>query len=256
MLKTSIKVKKFWYADIASDGGLGTNWVEVQIGQREGTVQFNGSDADITNYKNILGDTLESAVIKGDMTMNFQLADLSPDVIAAFTGGVVTSDAESNKFDAPENLNVSIEKSIKFLTNKNIEFVMPRVSFDGYPTINDDDLHYYQMNSTVLKPEKTNVPTYSYNELLQPDLKAITSFVLEDETGAAVITGSPTFTVVTEVANGTGLTTLAATIGVSLGASIDPGSDVSTDYTTPVVFTVEAADASTQTWTITVTEAP
>lgn len=60
-MKTSIKIKKFWYADVASDGGCGVNWNEIQIGQREASVQFNGSDADVANYKNVLGAILASS---------------------------------------------------------------------------------------------------------------------------------------------------------------------------------------------------
>lgn len=258
-MKTSIKIKKFWYADVASDGGVGSNWKEVQIGQREATVQFNGSDADTTNYKNVLGAILESSTLKGDKTMNFQLADLTPDVIADFTGGIVTEDSDSIRYDAPENENVGIEKSIKFLTDNNILFEMARVSFDGYPIVNDDDLHYYQMNSVVLLPSKTGVTSYAYDVLKLPDANDITSFDILVSgvtvlTGAATITAG-THTVVAEVVNGTGLTDLAPTFGVSLGASLDPASGVSQDFTSAVTYSVESANGTSQDWTVTVTEA-
>lgn len=258
-IKTSIKIKKFWYADVAADGGVGTNWNEVQIGLREATVQFNGSDADTTNYKNILGNILESSTLKGDKTMNFQLADLTPAVIAEFTGGVVTDDSVSTKYEAPENENVGIEKSIRFLTDNNILYEIPRVSFDGYPIMNDDDLHYYQMNGIALLPEKASTPIYTFYVLKQPDENDISSFdILVD--GVSVLTGAATITpvahtVVAEVANGTGLTALVPVIGVSLGASIDPASGSTVDFTAPVDFDVESANGDTQTWEITVTEA-
>lgn len=258
-IETSIKIKKFWYAAVASDGGVGSDWNEIQIGQREATVQFNGSDADVTNYKNVLGSILESATLKGDKTMNFQLADLSPAVIADFTGGTVTDDATSTKYEAPENENIGIEKSIRFLTDNNILFEMPRVSFDGYPTMNDDDLHYYQMNGTVLLPTKANTPSYSYDILKLADENDIESFDILVSgvtvlTGAATITAG-THTVVAEVANGTGLTTLAPTIGVSLGASLDPASGDSRDFTSALTYSVESANGTSQTWTVTITEA-
>lgn len=250
-MKTSIKIKKFWYSPIASDGGLGTNWAEVQLGQREATVQFNGSDADTTNYKNVLGGTLESSNVKGDKTMNFQLADLTPDVIAVFSGGTVTTSADSDRYEAPENENQNIELSIKFLTDKNVLFEIPRASFDGYPVVNDDDLHYYQMNSVVLTPEKEGVSIYAYDVLKLVSANLITSFVMDEETGAATIdTGA--FTVAIEVANGTDVTGLAPIIGVSLGASVSPYSGVATDFTSPVEYTVEAADGTKQVWTVTV----
>jgi hypothetical protein len=259
-LKTSINIKKFWYSDLAADGDVGTDWQEVQIGQREASVQFNGSDADVTNHKNVLGGILESSRTKGDTTMNFQLADLTPEVIAAFTGGTVSSSAASNKFEAPENQNQVIEKSIKFLSDKNVLFIIPRCSFDGYPIINDDDLHYYQMNSVALVPEKSGVPIYTYHELLQVSENDILTFDIFDANGDSILTGAAVITpaahtVVAEVVNGSGLNPLTPTITASLGASIDPAGGLPQDFTAPVLYEVEAADGTKQVWTITVTEA-
>lgn len=253
-MKTSIKIKKFWYADVASDGGIGTNWKEVQLGQREASVQFDGSDADVSNYKNVLGAILESSRLKGDKTIVFQLADLTPTVIADFTGGTSTSDSNSDAFYAPENENGAVEMSIKFLTSKNVLWILPRVSFDGYPIVHDDDLHYFQMNGVVLLPEKVGVTSFQYHDLKLTDANDITSFSLAEQTGAATITAG-THTVAIEVANGTVVTALVPTIAVSLGASLDPASGIAQDFTSPVVYSVEAADGTTQNWTVTVTVA-
>lgn len=252
-LKTSVKIKKFWYADIAPDGGIGNNWQEVQIGQREASVQFNGSDADVNNFKNVLGATLESAITKGDKTLNFQMANMTPEVIAAFSGGVVTSDATAISYDAPENENQVIEKSIKFLTEKNLLFRMTRVSFDSFPIINDDDLHFYQMNSVVLLPEKAGETSYGYDELLQPDNNDILTFSFAEEDAPAVITGSPTFTVAVNLDNGTDESAITPTITASKGASIDPPSGQEGDFTSPVVYGIESANGVVQNWTVTVT---
>jgi len=251
-MKTSIKIKKFWYADVAADGGVGTNWKEIQLGQREASVQFNGSDADVTNYKNILGSVLESAMLKGDMTCNFQLADLTPDVIAAFVGGVVTTDANTTQYEAPLNLNQVVEKSIKFLTGNNVLFTFARMNFDGYPMVNDDDLHYYQMNSTVLQPSKVTVSAYSFDILKLPDANDIIAFTCPNISGVATINASA-HTVAANLLNGTTKTAVIPVIGVSLGASIVPESGVVQDFTSPVVYAVESANGATQNWTITLT---
>lgn len=253
--KTSIKIKKFWYADVADDGGLGTNWKEIQLGLREASVQFNGSDADTTNYKNILGSILESQSLKGDKTMNFQMADLTPAEIAAFVGGTVTNGANSERYDAPENENNAIEKSIRFLTDKNVQYEMPRVVFDGYPIINDDDLHYYQMNSVVLLPAKSGVSIYSYDVLKLPDENDITSFTFGalDDAPATITAGTHTVTIT--VVNGTDPATLTPVMTASLGASLDPQSGVEDDFTNPVTVAVESADGASQDWTITVSVA-
>jgi hypothetical protein len=253
-MKTSIKLKKAWFAHVASDGGVGTDWQEIQEAQREATVQFNGSDADVTNYKNVLGNTLESAKTKGDKTLNFQFADLTPVMIAEFAGGVVTSDSDADTYEAPDNENQSIELSIKFLTDKNVMYTLPRVSFDSYPMINDDDLHYYQVNGVVMKPEKTGVKSYKSQILKQPDNNDILTFVLEEQTGAAVIS-AVTHTVAIEVEIGTVVTALVPEITTSMGASILPYSGDAQNFTAPVVYTVESANGDSQEWTVTVTVA-
>ena len=253
-IKPSIKIKKFWYAEPASDGGIGTSWNEVQLGQREATVQFVGSDADTTNYKNVVGGVIESANTKGDKTVSFQLADLTPDVVATFSGGTATSSAAAISYDAPENENQSIELSIMFLTERNVLFRLPRVIFDGYPSVSDDDLHYYQINGVVGTPTKSGVTSYGYDILLKPDENDITAFVLEKQIGAAVINAT-SHTVSIEVANGTAVTALKPTITPSLGASLSPGSGVAQDFTNPVVYTVTSANGVAQAWTVTVTEA-
>lgn len=251
-MKTSIKIKKFWYADVAADGGVGTNWKEIQLGLREASVQFNGSDADVTNYKNIMGSVMESAMLKGDMTCNFQLADLTPDVIADFVGGVVTSDANSEKYEAPLNLNQVVEKSIRFLTGNNVLFTFARMTFDGMPMINDDDLHYYQMNSTVLQPTKVTVSAYSFDVLKLPDANDIISFTCAGISGNATINAGA-HTVSVNLVNGTSRSAIAPVIGVSLGASILPASGESRDFTTPQVYAVESANGQSQNWTVTMT---
>lgn len=82
----------------------------------------------------------------------------------------------------------------------------------------------------------------------------ILSFSLANQTGPATI-NSGAATVSIEVANGTALTNLSPTITVSANASINPASGVSQDFTSAVNYTVTAQDASTKTWTVTVTEA-
>lgn len=253
-MKTSIKIKKLWYADVASDGGIGTNWKEIQVSLREATVKFNGSAANVTNYKNVLGSILESNRLKGDKTLVFQLADLSPAVIADFTSGTVTTTADSVKYACPENENGAIEKSIKFLTESDLLITLPRVSFDAYPMFNDDDLHYYQMDGVVLLPEKAGITSYYEEQLLLPDANDILSFVLAAQTGAATINSSA-HTVAITVAALTVVTALVPVIGISVGASILPESGTAKDFTSPVAYVVESASGIKQTWTVTVTVA-
>lgn len=253
-MKTSIKVKKLWLSDLAGDGGAGINWIEYQLGSREATLQMNGSDADTTNYKNVIGGTLESAKVKGDITVNFQLADLTPEVIAELIGGTVTDDAEATTVTAPENQNQNIEKSVRILTEKNVVLTVPRASLDAYPIVNDDDLHYFQVNSVALTPEKAGVTMYSMSVLKAATLTDtdIKTFVLAEQDSAAVI-DTGLHTVAIDVVTGTDPSTLTPEITVALGASIEPASGTEEDFTTPVTYTVESADGTEQAWVVTVT---
>ena len=248
-LKTSIKIKNFWYSELAADGGMGSDWNEVASAQRENTVSFTGSDASTSNYKNVLGGILESSMSKGDKTVVWQLADLSPDVVAAFTGGKVTTTSEGVSFDAPENENQYIEKSVMFLTEKNVLFRLPRVRFDAYPAINDDDLHYHQINGVVLQPEKVGVGSYGYDVLSNPKAADITEFDVEDQV-SSTITDDAIAVVMPAL---TDVTALVPTIKISLGAMIKPMSGAAEDFTTPVEYVVTSANGESKTFTVTVT---
>ena len=254
--KNSIKIKKFWYGDVAADGGMGKVLNEIACTLREGTVALEGSEAAKTMYKNICGQTLEEDKVKGDKTLIAQLADLTPEVVAAFTGGTATSTVDADSYDTPEDKNQNIELSIAFLTNSNVYVRIPRVSFDGFPAFKDNDLAYHQLNGTVLEPNKAGISDLGYDILTAVGIAAteITSLEVEGSTGAATI-NSGTHTVTIEVANGTGLTALSPIIGISKGASISPLSGAEQDFTSAVNYTVTAVDGSTQVWAVTITEA-
>jgi hypothetical protein len=64
-----------------------------------------------------------------------------------------------------------------------------------------------------------------------------------------------THTIALTVPSGTDVTALVPTITIT-GASVAPASGVAQNFTVPVVYTVTAADASTQDYTVTVTIAP
>ena len=84
----------------------------------------------------------------------------------------------------------------------------------------------------------------------------ILTFTINDfQTGAATIDAT-SHTVAVEVANGTNLGGLLAEFTISPGATSDPATSAISDYTNPVTITVTAEDgATTQAWTVTVTEA-
>ena len=83
--------------------------------------------------------------------------------------------------------------------------------------------------------------------------KAITAFSFQGLTPAVVGTvNEAAHTIALTVPAATSLTALVPTI-TTTGASVSPASGVANNFTNPVTYTVTAADASTQAYTVTVT---
>ena len=80
--------------------------------------------------------------------------------------------------------------------------------------------------------------------------KAITVFTFPASTGTTIT--EATHTIAVTVPAGTVVTALVPTI-THTGASISPNTGVARDFTTPQTYTVTAADATTQEYTVTVT---
>ncbi|MEM8929083.1 MAG: PKD domain-containing protein, partial [Bacteroidota bacterium] len=96
---------------------------------------------------------------------------------------------------------------------------------------------------------------FSVEEVAPSTETDIVSFTLPQQTSAASI-DAVNHTVDIEVTNGTGLSSLTPTIGLSEGATISPLSGTQQDFSAPLDFTVTAEDGTTtQIWSITVTEA-
>jgi uncharacterized protein (TIGR02145 family) len=84
--------------------------------------------------------------------------------------------------------------------------------------------------------------------------KAITAFGFTSPAAVGVV-AEATHSIAVTVPFGTDVTTLIPTI-IHTGANVSPASGVAQDFTSPVVYTVTAADATTQDYTVTVTVAP
>ena len=83
--------------------------------------------------------------------------------------------------------------------------------------------------------------------------KAITAFTVPGQTGATVI-NETLHTIALTVPFGTDVTALVPTITIS-GASVSPASGAARNFTSPVTYTVTAADATTRAYVVTVTVA-
>lgn len=256
-MKTSVGFKKIWVSEKSATGGLGNQWKPLQVGTREGTGSFMQDAATVTPYKNVLGDSIEELIKAGDIKTALQLADIDPETIAFVSGGTFTDSADGRTYGPADSANVSRELSLAILTNKNIFITAPRVSFSTALTFKDDDLHFADMTGTALKPEDGVSRTFKYTALdaTQAAAAKILGFALAAQAGAATINHTAR-TVAITVATGTPKTALAPLVDVSMGAQCTPLSGVATDFTSPEVYTVEAADGTTVSYTVTVTVAP
>jgi subtilisin family serine protease len=105
----------------------------------------------------------------------------------------------------------------------------------------------------VTAQDGTTIVTYTVTAALNP-AKAITTFNFATPAANGVI-NETTHTIAVAVPFGTVVTALTPTIVVSIGASVSPASGVVQDFTNSVIYTVTAADSSTQTYEVTVTVA-
>jgi len=113
----------------------------------------------------------------------------------------------------------------------------------GVPQNFSSPVHY----TMTAADGSTKTYTVTVTEAANPakDITAFTILGIDGTIGANTISLT--------VPNGTGLTSLTPTITIT-GASVSPASGVAQDFTLPVDYTVTAADGSTKTYTVTVTE--
>lgn len=125
-----------------------------------------------------------------------------------------------------------------------------------------------ELDSTVLGDEKMRIiedilygtastearmplPDEIYDILHTPSSeKKITTFKINNVDGTI---NESSHTVDVTLPTGTDVTALEPVITVSTGATVVPASGVSTDFTSPVTYTVTAEDETTQAYTVTVT---
>jgi hypothetical protein len=98
----------------------------------------------------------------------------------------------------------------------------------------------------------TTLQNYTVTVTVLPNpAKAITAFNFATPVATGVVTEA-THTISIIVPNGTNVTALAPTIAIT-GASVSPASGIAQNFTSPVTYTVTAADTTTQAYVVTVT---
>jgi serine/threonine protein kinase len=125
---------------------------------------------------------------------------------------------------------------------------IPGTGADGNPT----NINPGSPTTFTPWPESTTSTTPTSQSAAQTT-KAITAFVFTGSTASGVI-NEAAHTIAVTVPSGTNVAALIPNI-THTGASISPNSGVSQNFTSPVAYTVTAADGSSQTYIVTVTVA-
>ncbi len=138
-----------------------------------------------------------------------------------------------------QDLNLNLASNSGSLTRTGFIFAGWNTAIDGSGTGYAEGAAYSDNAALVLYARWIN------------DSKAITAFDLTSPLASGTITGTNIELV---VPYGTNVTALIPTI-THTGVGISPASDTAQDFSSPVVYTVTAADTSTQVYTVTVATA-
>ncbi|MEI7596789.1 MAG: DUF5018 domain-containing protein [Bacteroidota bacterium] len=180
---------------------------------------------------------------------------------------LLSAQAEILTFTLPEQTGAAVINSqnatitIEVQYNTNLAALTPTITISNNASINPPSGTAQNFNNTiqytVTAQNGTTQKVWAIIINVAPSNEAeITTFALTAQTAPATIS-SANATVSLEVTNGTDLTTLTPTIGISQGATINPSSNALVDLSSPYQYTVTAQNGTTQkVWTVTVTSAP
>ena len=158
-------------------------------------------------------------------------------------GGTITAAGRNNVRainNAAESGDYTVPAGYKYWTNTDA---------DGVSGTADNGISVSGSEFVVTSSHKYAKIEYA----LPSNEKDIAAFTIAGQSGSSTI-GSNTIEVT--MPHGTVVTALTPTITVSPGASVSPTSGTAQNFTSPVTYTVTAADTTTKDYTVTVTVAP
>jgi len=169
-------------------------------------------------------------------------AVLSFDVTGVITGTAVALEVPYGT--AVTALIPEIEVSAEALVSPNNGADQDFTSLVSYTvTAQDGSTQEYSVTVTVAQNDENDIVSFVF-------IASSNAVLSSDVTG--VITGTA---IALEVPYGTAVTSLTADIEVSAEAGVSPAGGTSTDFTSPVSYTVTAENGDTQIYTVTVTAA-
>ncbi len=253
-----------WYDYMALEiSGDGVNyeeyfkWDEATLDFKNNESPLNDSGPSVFNFQGI---EIPSSYLTNNFKLRFRWHTDSSNVPDIDYDGCLIDDIKITKYFYSDG------SDEKYEFYNGTSMAAPHVAglaalIDGY----NPNLTYTQVKDIILTtgdpiadlnpvtgghPILTGKRINAYNALLKANpVKAITSFSFSEGTG---IVDEDAHTIAVTVPFGTDVTSLVPTIAISTGATVSPASGVAQDFTSPVTYTVTAADSSIQTYVVTV----
>ena len=155
----TLGLSKIEIGDIAQDGGMGSTLSQMGYTYKD-TCTLTSEDPEKTeHYVEEVDDPVVVLSKAGKTTIDFSLANPSPETLVALAGGTASasvSGGEKDIWEAPDSL-PTIEKSIKLTPKQGYIIEIPRgnitAKMDG--NLNQGDLFMLKVNIVVMKPTKS-----------------------------------------------------------------------------------------------------
>ncbi len=158
----TLGLKKIEIGDIASDGGVSTNFQVIGVTYKD-TAELTQEDPELTEHYSEENDEPEEVIsAKGKTAIKWSIMDSDPDTLVDVLGGEVTGAVGSEVWEAPA-ASVDIEKSIKITPKKGRVIIVPRarlVSKINYKLARTG-IFLVEITATVLTPTKAGVAPMS-----------------------------------------------------------------------------------------------
>lgn len=152
-----VNLQELYVAPIGSDGSEGTEYEQVPV-VHEDTFTYEEGDPEITEYKDVAGNTYYTSKKPGAVRINASIGRYDLKTKQKFQGGTYEPGSSSapNKWSRA-NYVATIEFSVKAKTEDGVYVVFPRASVSASGKSNEKAIGL-ALVFTALKPEKENTP--------------------------------------------------------------------------------------------------
>src|SRR3989339_251165 len=242
---------------------LGSNPVNLIVGDSYSDAGATASDdVDGNLTANIVTSNTVNANVVGSYTVTYNVVDAAGNIATQVSRTVnvsatpLSSAKDITSFSFPEGLGSIVGNDISIVVpfGTDVSNLTSNISISPAATINDHSVvqdFSTPVSYTVTAEDGATTQNYLVTvNVAANSAKDITSFNFENliPSASGVIAGN---NITLDVPFGTNVSTLVPTVGIT-GFSINPVSGGLQDFTSPVTYTVTAADGSTQDYVVTV----